>query len=68
MVRYGVFNYTKKWIIGLIRTNGVSLEQLNHQASKTFECSREAYGGIYVDKNTLCCVYVNLQFTGFVDG
>lgn len=68
MVRDRVFDDFEQLFLRIGRADGEPMEQLHHEASKPFEGPRYAYCWTYLDQNSFCCVNVDLQLPGLVDG
>lgn len=62
-----IFDDFEQLFLRIGRTNRESMEELNHQASETFECPRYSDGGADLDEYALGGMDVDLQSTGFVD-
>lgn len=63
-----VLNNLKELFLRVGRTDGESVEQLDHQTGEPLECSRNADGRIDFDQDTLGGVNENLEPTGLVHG
>jgi hypothetical protein len=63
-----VFNHAKKLLLRSCGSNGHAMEELNHETSKTLECTRDADGGVDFDKDAFRGVDIDLEFAGLVDG
>jgi hypothetical protein len=44
------------------------MKQLHHQSREPLECSRDANGGVDLNKDTLRRLNINLQLASLVDG
>lgn len=68
MVGDWVLDDLDELLLGRSRADLVSVQQLDHETSKTFECSRDADGGAHADEDVLGCLDVYLELASLVDG
>lgn len=63
----GVLDDLQQLLLRCSRTNGKSVEELDHQTSETLEGTGNADGGADFDQDTLGRVNVDLEFAGLVE-
>jgi hypothetical protein len=63
-----VFDHAKKLLLRSCGSDGHAMEELNHETSKTLECTRDADRGVDFDQNAFCSVDIDLEFASLVDG
>lgn len=64
----GVLDDLQQLFLGVDRSNGEAMEQLDHETRKALEGSRDSHGRADLDQDALGGVDEDLQFAGLVDG
>jgi hypothetical protein len=67
MIGDGIFDDLDEFLLRRSGTNLVSMKQLHHQASKSFEGTGYADGRTDPDEYILGCLDVDLKLAGLVD-
>jgi hypothetical protein len=63
----GVFDDTKEFLGRCGGADRELVEKLNHETCETLECTRNAHGWIYFDKDTFGRLDVDLELAGLVE-
>lgn len=67
MISYGVLDDLKELLLRCGGSNGQTVKELDHETSESFEGSRDAYGWVDFDQDTLGGMNVDLELASFVD-
>jgi hypothetical protein len=63
----GILDDLEKLLLRRCRSDGESVEELDHETCEAFKCTGNSYRRADFDKDTFRCVDVNLQLASLVD-
>src|SRR5690606_37003045 len=63
----GVLDNTEEHFGGCGGSDGEFVKELNHKTCETLECTRNAYGGVDLHKDTFGGLNVNLELSSLVE-
>jgi hypothetical protein len=63
----GILDHLEQLLLRIDGPDGQLMQQLDHQTSKSFEGTWNAYSGADLDQDSFCCMDVDLQSTSLVD-
>jgi len=63
----GILYDLQQFLVGVDRSDGQTMKQLDHETSKSLECTWDADGWAHFDQDTFSGVDVNLKLSRLVD-